>query len=794
MNDHALKVLEYDKVREIMARFAASEPGRAVVLRLLPSPDPDTVAERLAETQELLGIFAAGEHPPLDAIGDIGPLLEKLRATGVMLPPGELLAIAATLAAARRLKAFCQRFEGDATGRRAAPLLCARAAKITPLKPLEDAVHAAIDETGEVRDSASPELRRVRKLIGRTRDTIMDRLSRILRNEDAKNVVQEQLITVRDDRYVMPLKPNFRQSIKGVVHGHSGSRATLFVEPLEVVEQNNRLAELRMEEREETERILRGLSALAAQDAAVIGESVEAAAGIDAITARARFGIEFKAVVPELSEHGGIALRAARHPLIVAKRKAGAAAQDAVPNDINLSGNSRALIISGPNAGGKTVVLKTIGLLCLLAQAGIPVTAAEGSELPVFSGIFADIGDEQSLEQDLSTFSSHVGQIAGILNEAGKDSLVLLDELGSGTDPAEGAALGAAVLTRLLECNCMSVITTHHSALKLFGAHTNGAVNGAMEFDPETLKPTYRFIPGRPGRSYGLDMAARLGVPDSVVQDARSRLTSDEADLDRLLEQVEEDARKLRSERQQAEQDLAAAHRFKSETEQLLRNASEDMRTAKEKARQEAREVLADLRQKLKDLSGTAMLDRASVAQERRAIEALVKKLEPADEGPDELPPVVHGKIRPGDRVRVPKLKKTGTVLFAHGNVLEIDADGLKLRLPIRDVVPDEQAAEMRQVGPASGWGADLLEREGMPDRVNLLGLRVDDALAQVERFIDRAGVQGFHQVMIIHGLGTGALKAAVTEFLKGNPLVASFRSGEPAEGGAGVAVVELKT
>ncbi len=792
MNDHALKVLEYDKVREIVARFAASEPGRAAVLRLFPSHDRGTVAGRLAETQELLGIFAAGEHPPLDVIGDIGPSLEKLRAAGVMLPPGELLAIAATLAAARRLKAFCQRFEGDATGRRAAPLLCARAAKITPLKPLEDAVHAAIDETGEVRDSASPELRRVRKLIGRTRDTIMDRLTRILRNEDAKNVVQEQLITVRDDRYVMPLKPNFRQSIKGVVHGHSGSRATLFVEPLEVVEQNNRLAELRMEEREETERILRELSALAAQDAAVIGASVEAAAGIDAITARARFGVEFKAVVPELSEHGGIDLRAARHPLIVAKRKAGAA-QDAVPNDIDLSGNSRALIISGPNAGGKTVVLKTIGLLCLIAQAGIPVTAAEGSKLPVFSGIFADIGDEQSLEQDLSTFSSHVSQIAGILNETGKDSLVLLDELGSGTDPAEGAALGAAVLTRLLERGCVSVITTHHSVLKLFGAHTDGAVNAAMQFDPETLKPTYRFIPGRPGRSYGLDMAARLGVPDSVVQDARSRLTSDEADLDRLLEQVEEDARKLRSERQRAEQDLAAARRFKAETEQLLRKASEDMRTAKEKAKQEAREVLAGLRQKLKDLSGTAVIDRAAVVQERREIEDLAKKLEPADEGPDAQPPAIHGNIRSGDRVRVPKLKKTGTVLFAHGDMLEIDADGLKLRLPMRDVVPAERVPETSQAGPASGWGADLVEREGMPDRVNLLGLRVNEALAEVEQFMDRAGIQGFQQVMIIHGLGTGALKAAVTAFLKGHPLVASFRSGEPAEGGAGVAVVELK-
>jgi DNA mismatch repair protein MutS2 len=793
MNDHALKVLEFDKVRDIAAGYAASEPGRAAVLDLLPAADREEVGERLAETRECMRMLGFGEHPPLDGIRDIGRSVGKLTVSGMMLQPLDLLAVASTLGAARRLKSFFQRFEAVGRSQLTVPLLCARAAKITPLKHLEDAVHAAVDETGEIRDSASPELRRVRKLVGRTRDGIMDRLTRILRNADTQSIIQDQLITVRDDRYVMPLKPNFRQSIKGVVHGHSGSRATLFVEPLEIVEQNNRLSELRMEEREEVERILRDLTGRLAADAQAIEVTVTAAAGIDAVSARARFGIEYGGTVPELSALGRLVLRSARHPLIIAKQRTGAAPQDAVPNDIELSGNARSLIISGPNAGGKTVILKTVGLLCLMAQAGIPVTAAEGSELPVFSDLFADIGDEQSLEQDLSTFSSHVSQIAGILNEAGQDSLVLLDELGSGTDPAEGAALGAAVLTRLLERGCTSIITTHHSVLKLFGAQTDGAVNAAMEFDPGTLKPTYRFIPGRPGRSYGLDMAARLGVPDRVIQDARLRLTSDEADLDRLLEQVEQDSRQLRSERQQAEQDRAAAQRLKAEAEQILRTASEEMRTAKAKAMQEAREVLAGLRQKLKDLSRTAAIDREMIAQERREIDALAQRLKPAGDMQVEQVPVFHGEIHAGDRVRVPKLKKTGTVLFAHHQMLEIEADGLKLRLPMRDVVPAEQAAETKQGGPASGWSADLLEREGMPDRVSLLGLRVEEALAEVERFIDRAGVQGPHQITIIHGLGTGALKAAVTEFLKVHPVVANFRSGEPAEGGAGVTVAELK-
>ena len=787
MNDHALKVLEYDKVRDIVARFAASDPGRDAVLRLFPSPDRGTVAGRLAETREFLGILHAGGHPPLDNISDIGPSLGKLHAEGMLLQPAELLAIAATLAACRRLKAFFQRLDGSA----AAPLLCGRAASITPLKELEDSVHAAIDETGEVRDSASPELRRVRKLIGRTRDGIMDRLVRILRSEDAKSVVQEQLITVRDDRYVMPLKPNFRQSVKGVVHGHSGSRATLFVEPLEVVEQNNRLAELRMEERTEVERILRELSALAARDAAVIAASVDAAAAIDAISARARFGAEFRAVVPELSPGGGLALRAARHPLIVAKRKTGAA-QDAVPNDIDLSGNGRTLIISGPNAGGKTVILKTIGILCLMAQAGIPVTAAEGSALPVFSGFFADIGDEQSLEQDLSTFSSHVSQIAGILREASADSLVLLDELASGTDPAEGAALGSAVMAGLLERGCLCVVTTHHSSLKLFGARTTGAVNGAMEFDPETLKPTYRFIPGRPGRSYGLDMASRLGVPDSVVRDARSRLTGEEAGLDRLLEQVELDSRELRSELQRAAGDRQAAERLRAEVERLHRAAAEEERNAKTKAKTEAREVLAGLRQKLKELAKVPLPDRTVVARERQEIEALAQKLEPAEEEYAALP-LMPAEVHPGDRVRVPRLRKTGTVLFASHDTLEVEADGVKFRLPLREVVPAGPAAAKKQTVAAPGWGAAIEEREGLPDRVILLGLRVNEAVAETERFIDRAAVQGLRQVTIIHGLGTGALKAAVTDYLGSHPLVQSFRTGEPSEGGAGVTVVEMK-
>jgi DNA mismatch repair protein MutS2 len=798
MNQHTLRVLEYDKIKDIVAGYAASGSGRAVVAELQPATDSGMVAALLEETEEVVRILRSGERPPLEGIHDIRQAVEKLGVPGSMLSPAELLASATTLGSGRRLKAFFQRFEGEGAGKSAmaAPRLCARAAHIRPLKHIEDAVFAAIDERAEVRDSASPALRRIRKQVNRTRDEILDRMSRILQDGGMQKVIQEPVVTIRDDRYVLPLKPNFRQGLKGVVHGQSGSRATLFVEPLEVLEQNNRLAELRMEEREEVERILRELTSLLAQEATGIAETVRALAEIDAVCARARFGIDYGATVPEIPAGRRIRLRRAAHPLLVRKRKAAAGSgPDSVPNDIELGNGSRALIISGPNAGGKTVILKTMGLLCLMAQSGLPVTAEEGSEIPVFRAVFADIGDEQSLEQDLSTFSSHVRQMAEILRCADRDSLVLLDELGSGTDPAEGAALGAAVLSSLLERGCMTVITTHHSALKLFGARTSGALNAAMEFDPETLKPTYRIIPGRPGRSYGLDMAVRLGVPDQVISDARSRLGEHEAGLDRLLEQIESDSRQLRFQKEHIEKHLAAAEEQRLEAEALTRAAREEVRALKAKAREEARGTLDELRQKLRELSRASSITRAEATRESSGVASLAKRLEPERPEPEDLSSGAQFEPRPGERVRIPKLRKTGVVIASRKGTLELDVDGKKLKLPAREVQPlgRDHGSDRPEAGAAPGWGAELSDNEGLPDRLNILGFRVDEAKAEVERFIDRASLSGLLSVAILHGTGTGALKSAVAECLESHPLVAATRPGKQAEGGAGVTVAELK-
>jgi len=794
MNEHTLQVLEYHKVTGIVAGYAASEPGRTAVHEFLPSGDAEIVKTRLQETSEFTRILQSGEMPPLDGILDIRPGIHKLGIVGSILSPTELLNTAQTLSIGRRVKQFFRKFEGKGTmSLPSTPLLCAKAATIQPQKHIEDAVASAIDERAGVRDSASPGLRKIRKQIVRTRDDILSRMSNILQDNDFQKIIREPVITIRDDRYVLPLKPNFRQSLRGVVHGQSGSRSTLFVEPLDILEQNNWLAELRMDERDEVERILREITSLMAQETTAIAAASNTLAEIDAICARARFGIEFKGIVPAISTNGDILrLRAAKHPLLVEKYRNALGDKSVTPNDIELDAPERALVLSGPNAGGKTVILKTVGLLSLMAQSGLPITAAEGSELPCFSSIFADIGDEQSLEQDLSSFSSHVIRIAEILRLAEKGSLVLLDELGSGTDPGEGAALGSAVLEGLIECGAVTLVTTHHNALKLFGSQTAGAVNAAMEFNLRTLKPTYRLIAGRPGRSYGLDMAARLGVPQEVIRKAHEWLGADDSRLDDLLKQVEDESRRLVTRREALDKELTAAKHDRNESASLFRKAQEEVLAIKAKAKQETLNVVSALRQKLHELSRTTALDRAAVKVAITEVDELAKKLDPEVPAERAVAEFVRN-YRAGDRVRVQKVDKIGVVLGFQRGILEIEIGGKKIRLSANEVAPVEPGSQKQQTTFAPGWGAELREVEGAPDRLNILGFHVDEGLTEVDRFIDRAKIDGLSIVTVIHGLGTGTLKKAVVEFMKNHPLIASIRPGEAAEGGAGVTVAELK-
>ncbi len=789
MNEHTLRVLEYEKVKRIVAGYAASEPGRAAITSSLPVSKQEAAERLLQETREFLNILKSGEHPPLDNIRDVRPIVEKIQASGSMLAPAELVDVAFTLAASRRTRNFFRKYEGKVPDARLrAPLLCEIADAIRPLKEIEDAVFAAIDDRAEIKDSASPALRRIRRQVVRMRDEILARMSAILQNSGFQSVIQEPVITIRDDRYVLPLKPNFRQSLKGVVHGQSGSRATLFVEPLDVLEQNNRLAELRMDEREEVERILRELTSLLTVQATAIEDSVAALTAIDAVHARARFGTEYDAVVPLIGAGKGITIKGARHPLLVGKHKMQASGE-VTANDIVIDGSHRVMILSGPNAGGKTVILKTVGLLCLMAQSGFPIPASEGSELPCFRTIFADIGDEQSLEQDLSTFSSHVSQIAHILERADRDSLVLLDELGSGTEPGEAAGLGAAVLEMLIGLGCVTVVTTHHNALKLFGAETSGAVNAAMEFDPETLKPTYRLIPGRPGRSYGLDMAFRLGIPPAVIDRARSRIGQDDVRLEKLLEQLEVESRAIALARDQLEKQVRSAEQDRTAAEEALRTAREEARELRASARSDARETLAALRQKLRELSRRTSIEPGDARKADAEIESLAQKLQPANS--TQAAAVSSAEVKRGDRVKIVRVNKTGTVVALHRDRVELEVAGKKISLSRSEVAPVEAQPTTPLRSP--GWTAELQEDESVADRVNIIGFRVPEGLAELERYINRAIIHHLSVLTVIHGLGTGALKSAVGDYLRNHPLVASIRQGEPAEGGAGVTIAELK-
>ncbi len=791
MNEQAQRVLEYDKIKDIIAGFALSAPGAQAARAMQPAAGEDAVHALLEETAEYLALIGRGDVPPLDGIKDLGPLLEKLSAAGGMLAPAELLDVASTLGTGRRVQSFFQRSSGDPASGRTAPRLGSRAAALQPRKQIEDAVFAAIDDSGEVKDSASPALRKIRKQLARVREDILARLTRILQSSATQHVVQEQVITVRDGRYVLPLKQNFRQGVKGVVHGQSGSRATVFVEPLDVLDQNNRLTELRSEEQEEVEAVLRGLTALVVQDAPAVSATFHILTALDAIQARARFGVEYGGSIPSLSGPGGpLRLRAARHPLLMGRRGQTGKAAAVTPNDIALGGPDRLLIISGPNAGGKTVVLKTLGLLSLMAQSGIPVTAAEGSDLPLFSDVFADIGDEQSLERDLSTFSSHIVRVAEILRSAGTDALVLFDELGAGTDPAEGAALGAAVLDSLLARRCMTVVTTHHSALKLFGAQTGGAVNAAMEFDPATLKPTYRMIAGRPGRSYGLDMAARFGIPGEVVEGARSRLTKDALRLEDLLEDLEREARDLADSKESAEQAREAAKRDRDAAGQERATAQKASAEILARARDEARTILSSLRQKLRDLSRSAAMEPAKIQQVRGDVEHLARQLQSAE---PERSDAAGLQVQPGEQVAIPKFKAFGTVLARFRGSVEVDVAGKTFRLSAQDVLPAAAPKAGAGSGRTPGWSVDLPDDEAAPDRVNIIGFHVPEGLAEVEHLLNRAALQGLSSVVVIHGHGSGALRTAVNDLLNGHPLVAACRPGGRSEGGAGVTVAELK-
>ncbi|WP_239614890.1 endonuclease MutS2 [Cohnella mopanensis] len=786
MNDKALHTLEYDKIIQRLIGLTSTSLGREEAEKLSPSRELPIVERRLAATDEAVRSVMFKGTPPFGGITDIRSSLYRAKLQGILQPP-ELMEVAQFIMGSRRLT----RFIASAGEETELPLLSDLCEPLTDFKALEDEIRRCIDEQGEVLDSASPELASVRRDIRINAGRAREKLESLVRSNSVQKMLQDALITMRNDRYVIPVKQEYRAHFGGIVHDQSGSGATLFIEPEAVVQMNNKLRELKIKEQNEVERILRNLTEQTGERADLLTGDAEILGLIDFIFAKAALAHALSATLPEMNDDGRLLLRKARHPLIDIKQ--------AVPIDMELGEQYTSIIVTGPNTGGKTVSLKTIGLLSLMAMSGLFIPAEDGSRLCVFDGIYADIGDEQSIEQNLSTFSSHMTNLISMLGQVTNRSLVLLDELGAGTDPAEGSALAIAILEHLQKLGCRLIATTHYSELKAYAYNRSGIINASMEFDVATLRPTYRLLIGVPGRSNAFAIAEKLGLPKSIIDHARGEVSEDELKVDSMIASLEEDRLRAQAERQTAErlrrdveklQKEIEDERFKLEEQKakLLESAREDARQAIAKAKREAEEIISDLRR-------LAMEEGASV-KEHKLIEAR-RKLEDAVPSPVAKPnkasAAKSAKIVAGDEVKVHSLGgQKGHVVELTGNSEAIVQLGImKMKVSLADLEPMRKAVSNK--APAAHTTIVKRSRdENIRSELDLRGMMLDEAIMEVDQFLDEAFLSNLGQVYIIHGKGTGALRTGIQDFLRRHKHVKSYRLGQFGEGGAGVSVAEL--
>jgi DNA mismatch repair protein MutS2 len=785
VNDKALYTLEYEKIIHRLTGLAATSLGREEAERLMPSRELQIVERRLAATDEAVRAVTLKGAPPFSGITDITAALHRAKLGG-LLQPAELISVAQFIMGSRRLT----RFISSAAEENSLPLLEDLCEPLTDFKQLEDEIRRCIDEQGDVLDSASPELASLRRDIRVNEGRAREKLESLIRSASVQKMLQETLITMRNDRYVIPVKQEYRAHFGGIVHDQSGSGATLFIEPEAVVQMNNKLRELKIKEQNEIERILRRLSEQTGERADLLTGDAEILGQIDFIFAKAALAESMSATMPAMNAEGRVYLRKARHPLIDMKQ--------VVPIDIELGEQYSAIIVTGPNTGGKTVSLKTMGLLSLMAMSGLFIPADDGSRLCVFDGIYADIGDEQSIEQNLSTFSSHMTNLISMLGQVTPQSLVLLDEVGAGTDPAEGSALAIAILEHLHRIGCRLIATTHYSELKAYAYNREGIINASMEFDVATLRPTYRLLVGVPGRSNAFAIAERLGLPIGIIEHARGEVSEDELKVDTMIASLEQDRIQAESERKIAErlrrevetlqnQIQEERQRLQEQKSKLMEEAREQARASIAKAKREAEQIISDLRK-------LAMEEGASV-KEHKLIEAR-RRLDDAVPAPATKPARAAGtkpvKLEPGDEVKVYSLGgQKGHIVELSGNSEAVVQLGImKMKVPLADLEPVRKTAPSKPQAQAT-----IVKRsrdENIRTELDLRGTTLDEAIMEVDRFLDEAFLSNLGQVYVIHGKGTGALRTGIQEFLRRHKHVKSYRLGQFGEGGAGVTVAEL--
>ncbi|MBF2345325.1 endonuclease MutS2 [Listeria seeligeri] len=778
-------ILEFDKIKKQLTEFASSSLGEQAILALTPDTDFQVVQKAQLETEEGAKIIRLRGSAPITGLTDINAHLKRLEIGGD-LNGLEIYQIGSNLRVSRQMKNFMADLHEVGVE---LPLLGALSEELLVLKDVEEDITISIDEGGKVLDTASEALSSIRRTLRRTEDRVREKLESYLRDRNASKMLSDAVITIRNDRYVIPVKQEYKGHYGGIVHDQSASGQTLFIEPQSVVDLNNERKALQAKENQEIERILAEISASLAGWIKEIHHNTFILGRFDFILAKARFGKAMKAVTPHLSDNGVVRLFAARHPLLEADK--------VVANDIYLGEDFTTIVITGPNTGGKTITLKTLGLLTLMAQSGLQIPTQEDSTIAVFEHVFADIGDEQSIEQSLSTFSSHMTNIVSILAKVNHKSLILYDELGAGTDPQEGAALAISILDASHAKGASVVATTHYPELKAYGYNRAHATNASVEFNVETLSPTYKLLIGVPGRSNAFDISRRLGLSETIITEARSLVDTESADLNDMISSLEEKRNLAESEYEEARELARGADallkdlqkeisNYYQQKDKLIEQASNKAAKIVEKAEAEAEEIIHELR--------TMQLNGAAGIKEHELIDAKTRlgKAKPKTinktipQAPKQKPHV----FKNGDNVRVLSLGQKGTLLNKINNTewnVQIGIIKMKIKTTDLEYIQPEKPKKQRII--TSVHSSDSPAKS----ELDLRGERYEDALQKVDKYLDEALLAGYPQVAIIHGKGTGALRTGVTEYLKNHRMVKSIRFGAAAEGGNGVTIVEFK-
>lgn len=793
MNEKALKTLEYTKIRDRLSALALSPMGKEKCDELVPMHDIDAITREQKETTEAVNMSLKKGRLPLGGIKDIRTQLGRAEAGGV-LGIEELMAVGDFLYVCRKVKNYAkQENKADVF-----PVLEDYFEIVKTITNLEKEISRCIVNEQEISDDASSGLRTVRREIRNANGSIRDKLNTIIYSAAYKNMLQDAVITIRNDRYCVPVRSEYQSSFPGMVHDRSNTGSTVFMEPTAVIQLNNKIKELQAKEKEEIEKILAMLSAIVAENVDVIEANINVIAHLDFIFAKSELSLKMNGAEPIFNTNGIIDIRKGRHPLLDEKK--------VVPIDINLGKDFNTLLITGPNTGGKTVALKTLGLFTLMGQAGLHIPAFDSSQLAVFDDVFADIGDEQSIEQSLSTFSAHMTNTVSIINSVTPNCLVLFDELGAGTDPTEGAALAMAIIQLLHKMNVRTAVTTHYSELKVYALSTEGVENACCEFDVETLRPTYRLLIGIPGKSNAFAISKKLGLPDYVIDSAKEFISSENVKFEDVITDLEISKKTVVYEQERAEQFRKEAERLKNEVEKqrakindqrekILADARNEARMVYQQAKEESDRIIKEMNKAMREKSA----NQNKMNEKRSELKSKVAKMDEAISKAQKkkvaaVKPIQN--LKAGDNVYVVSFDKTGVALSApdsNGDVM-VQTGNMKLKVPLNELTYYEPKKE-----PKSNASRNISTKvragksQYIASEIDCRGQNVEEGLGNIDKYLDDAFLAGLKTVTIIHGKGTGVLRAAVQKYLRTNPHVRTFRPGVYGEGEMGVTIVELK-